>query len=106
MWADLGDRIRAEMERLEDEVPQSTGEDRMAMWEVIARLLDLPVIEAEVLPSVMDEIDRSFVLMHQHYRGFVRPGDYVKMIAAVAFQQGVTYAVACQRVGEDAEAAT
>lgn len=102
--ADFGDRVREVMLRLEDVLPKSTGAAEMQMWEVIARLVGAPIVEEDVEPALRDEVGRALALYHRYYFAFVTEAQSAQMIAAVAFQQGVTFAVAAREVlADDAE---
>lgn len=91
---DVATRMRA----IEDNVTGETGEDAPALDRVVATLLD---VEYDGLDAVMlAECRRVLDLIDGWYRqhGLTRTPDTV---AALAFVQGVTFAVAAQRAHDD-----
>lgn len=92
---DVATRMRA----IEDNVSGETGEDAPPLDRVVATLLD---IEYDGLDAVMlDECKRVLDLIEQWYRqhGLTRTP---QTVAGLGFVQGVTFAVAAQRLHGDA----
>jgi hypothetical protein len=93
---DVATRMRA----IEDNISGEVGEDAPPLDRVVAHLLDL---EFDGLDDVLEaEAARVIELLRTWYRGYgvsATPGN----VAGLAFVQGVTFAVAAQRLYEEGE---
>lgn len=91
--------VAARMHDIEGAVSDEAGKDTVPIDECIAMWLDL-VYEGldEVLLS---EVRRALVLARDYYRAAAPHTDPENIVAMTAFVQGVTFAVAAQRLADE-----
>lgn len=93
---DVATRMRA----IEDNISGEIGEDAPPLDRVVAVLLDLDYVGLDAV--LVDEVKRTVELARTWYAGH-GAAPTVGNIAGLAFVQGVTFAIAAQRLYDEGE---